>query len=104
MKHKLTIADGIIHRTQILFLDEPTTGIDVASARQLRQLIADLHSAGTSIFLTTYYIKEAERLHLLQDADGPVEGAESDAERSALSGRAARMACSARRPSFLPTV
>lgn len=62
MKRKLTIAAGIIHRPEILFLDEPTTGIDVASARQLRQLIADLHRAGTTIFLTTHYIEEAERL------------------------------------------
>jgi ABC-2 type transport system ATP-binding protein len=62
MKRKLTIAAGIIHSPQILFLDEPTTGIDVASARQIRQLIADLHRAGTTIFLTTHYIEEAERL------------------------------------------
>jgi len=62
MKRKLTIAAGIIHSPQILFLDEPTTGIDVASARQLRQLIADLYRAGTTIFLTTHYIEEAERL------------------------------------------
>jgi ABC-2 type transport system ATP-binding protein len=62
MKRKLTIAAGIIHRPQVLFLDEPTTGIDVASARQIRQLIADLHRAGTTIFLTTHYIEEAERL------------------------------------------
>jgi ABC-2 type transport system ATP-binding protein len=62
MKRKLTIAAGIIHKPQILFLDEPTTGIDVASARQLRQLIADLHRDGTTIFLTTHYIEEAERL------------------------------------------
>jgi ABC-2 type transport system ATP-binding protein len=62
MKRKLTIAAGIIHRPEILFLDEPTTGIDVASARQLRQLIADLHRSGTTIFLTTHYIEEAERL------------------------------------------
>jgi len=62
MKRKLTIAAGIIHRPQILFLDEPTTGIDVASARQLRQLIAELHHAGTTLFLTTHYIEEAERL------------------------------------------
>lgn len=62
MKRKLTIAAGIIHRPQILFLDEPTTGIDVASARQIRQLIADLHRTGTTIFLTTHYIEEAERL------------------------------------------
>jgi ABC-2 type transport system ATP-binding protein len=62
MKRKLTIAAGIIHRPQILFLDEPTTGIDVASARQIRQLISDLNSNGTTIFLTTHYIEEAERL------------------------------------------
>ncbi|MBE0574719.1 MAG: ABC transporter ATP-binding protein [Desulfuromonadales bacterium] len=62
MKRKLTIAAGIIHRPAILFLDEPTTGIDVASARQIRQLIADLNRAGTTIFLTTHYIEEAERL------------------------------------------
>jgi ABC-2 type transport system ATP-binding protein len=43
-------------------LDDPTTGIDVASARQIRQLIAGLHRSGTTIFLTTHYIEEAERL------------------------------------------
>jgi ABC-2 type transport system ATP-binding protein len=62
MKRKLTIAAGIIHNPRILFLDEPTTGIDVAAARQIRQLIADLNVAGTTIFLTTHYIKEAQRL------------------------------------------
>ncbi|MBN1629405.1 MAG: ABC transporter ATP-binding protein [Thermoleophilia bacterium] len=62
MKRKLTIAAGIIHRPKILFLDEPTTGIDVASARQIRQLIADLRRHGTTVFLTTHYIEEAERL------------------------------------------
>lgn len=62
MKRKLTIAAGIIHEPPILFLDEPTTGIDVASARQIRQLIADLNASGTTIFLTTHYIEEAERL------------------------------------------
>jgi ABC-2 type transport system ATP-binding protein len=62
MKRKLTIAAGIIHKPEILFLDEPTTGIDVASARQLRQLIGDLHRNGVTIFLTTHYIEEAERL------------------------------------------
>jgi ABC-2 type transport system ATP-binding protein len=62
MKRKLTIAAGIIHHPQILFLDEPTTGLDVASARQIRHLIANLHGAGTTIFLTTHYIEEAERL------------------------------------------
>ena len=62
MKRKLTIAAGIIHQPEILFLDEPTTGIDVASARQIRQLISEMYRGGTTIFLTTHYIEEAERL------------------------------------------
>ena len=62
MKRKLTIAAGIIHEPEILFLDEPTTGIDVASARQVRGLISELNRQGTTIFLTTHYIEEAERL------------------------------------------
>lgn len=62
MKRKLAIAAGIIHRPHILFLDEPTTGIDVASARQIRQLLGSLNKAWTTIFLTTHYIEEAERL------------------------------------------
>jgi ABC-2 type transport system ATP-binding protein len=62
MKRKLTIAAGIIHKPQILFLDEPTTGIDVANARHIRGLMAELHRTGTTIFLTTHYIEEAERL------------------------------------------
>ena len=62
MKRKLTIAAGIIHNPEILFLDEPTTGIDVESARQIRKMIKNLNDNGTTIFLTTHYIEEAERL------------------------------------------
>ncbi len=62
MKRKLTIAAGIIHEPKILFLDEPTTGIDVESARQIRRMIKELNENGTTIFLTTHYIEDAERL------------------------------------------
>ncbi len=62
MKRKLTLAAGIIHNPPVLFLDEPTTGIDVTSARQIRQLILDLRKSGVTILLTTHYIEEAERL------------------------------------------
>jgi ABC-2 type transport system ATP-binding protein len=62
MKRRLTIAAAIMHSPPILFLDEPTTGIDVAGAREVRRLIAALNEGGTTVFLTTHYIEEAERL------------------------------------------
>lgn len=62
MKRKLTIAAAIIHEPEILFLDEPTSGIDVASARQIRNLLKQLNHNGTTVFMTTHYIEEAERL------------------------------------------
>ena len=62
MKRKLAIAAGIIHRPRVLFLDEPTTGVDVASARQIRKLLGELNESGTTVFMTTHYIEEAERL------------------------------------------
>ena len=62
MKRRLTIAAALIHQPQILFLDEPTTGLDVASARELRALISELNRQGATIFLTTHLIAEAEVL------------------------------------------
>lgn len=62
MRRKLTIAAALIHSPQVLFLDEPTTGIDVESSRQIREMILELKQEGTTIFLTTHYIEEAERL------------------------------------------
>ena len=62
MKRKLTIAAALIHSPKILFLDEPTTGIDVESSRQIRELLLQLKNNGTTIFITTHYIEEAERL------------------------------------------
>lgn len=62
MKRKLTIAAAIIHDPKILFLDEPTTGIDVESARQIRELILHLKNQGKTIFITTHYIEETQRV------------------------------------------
>ena len=62
MRRKLTIAAGIIHKPGMLFLDEPTTGIDVESARQIRQLLLKLKQEGTTVFITTHYIEDAERI------------------------------------------
>jgi ABC-2 type transport system ATP-binding protein len=62
MKRKVTIAAALVHNPLILFLDEPTTGLDVLSARVLRTMIKELNKKGATIFLTTHYIEEAEQL------------------------------------------
>jgi ABC-2 type transport system ATP-binding protein len=62
MKRALTIAAALAHRPPLIFLDEPTTGLDVMSARSLRQMIAGLRDEGVTVFLTTHYLEEAERL------------------------------------------
>ena len=62
MKRTLTIAAALIHEPQLLFLDEPTTGLDVMHARSLRSLIRQLNKRGVTIFLTTHYLEEADLL------------------------------------------
>jgi ABC-2 type transport system ATP-binding protein len=62
LKRRLTIAAALIHHPKILFLDEPTTGLDVMSARGLRKLILESKKKGLTIFLTTHHIPEAETL------------------------------------------
>nr|MBC7243795.1 ABC transporter ATP-binding protein [Chloroflexota bacterium] len=62
MKRALTIAAALAHRPPLLFLDEPTTGLDVISARNSRRMIAALRDEGVTVFLTTHYLEEAEQL------------------------------------------
>ena len=59
LKRRVVLAAALIHSPEILFLDEPTTGLDIMSARVLRELILDLSKHGVTIFLTTHYIEEA---------------------------------------------
>jgi ABC-2 type transport system ATP-binding protein len=62
MKQRLHIARGLLHDPEILFLDEPTIGLDPIGARELRETIAGLHEAGKTILLTTHYMYEADSL------------------------------------------
>jgi ABC-2 type transport system ATP-binding protein len=62
MKQKLHIARGILHRPEVLFLDEPTVGLDPKSSRETRKLVRSLVADGVTIFLTTHYMFEAEEL------------------------------------------
>ncbi|MFN2270584.1 MAG: ATP-binding cassette domain-containing protein [Anaerolineae bacterium] len=62
MRRRLSIAMALIHRPSLLFLDEPTPGLDAQSARAIRDLIRQLNAEGTTVFLTTHQIEEANLL------------------------------------------
>ena len=62
MRQRLHIARGLLHDPEILFLDEPTIGLDPVGARELRDTIGGLHQAGKTILLTTHYMYEADAL------------------------------------------
>ena len=62
MKQRLLIARALLHQPQVLFLDEPTRGLDPGVAREIRAFIAELAHQGVTIFLTTHYMEEADRL------------------------------------------
>lgn len=62
MKQRVLIARALLHRPQIIFLDEPTRGLDPVVAREIRRLVVDLSAQGVTIFLTTHYMEEADEL------------------------------------------
>lgn len=62
LKRRLTIAAALVHNPELIFLDEPTAGLDVPSARALRKLIQNINRRGTTVFLTTHNLAEAEAL------------------------------------------
>lgn len=62
MRRRLDVAASLVHRPPVLFLDEPTTGLDLQSRGELWQMIRELVSDGTTVLLTTQYLEEADRL------------------------------------------
>jgi ABC-2 type transport system ATP-binding protein len=62
MKRRLMIAKALAHEPQILFLDEPTAGVDVELRKDMWQLVRELRASGVTIILTTHYIEEAEQM------------------------------------------
>ncbi|HYE22445.1 MAG TPA: ABC transporter ATP-binding protein [Verrucomicrobiae bacterium] len=61
-KHRFAVASALVNNPQILFLDEPTTGLDPRVRREMWQLIRKLNDEGVTIFITTHYMEEAEYL------------------------------------------
>ena len=62
MKRRVLIGKALAHEPRILFLDEPTAGVDVALRKGMWQIVRDLRSSGVTIILTTHYIDEAEEM------------------------------------------
>lgn len=62
MRRKLDIAMSLVHKPSIIFLDEPTTGLDPQSRRAMWDIVKNLKKSGVTIFLTTQYLEEAEAL------------------------------------------
>jgi len=62
MKRRVMIAKALAHEPNVLFLDEPTAGVDVELRREMWRLVRELREAGATIILTTHYIEEAEHL------------------------------------------
>jgi ABC-2 type transport system ATP-binding protein len=62
MKQRLHLARGLLNDPEVLFLDEPTIGLDPVGARELRVLVRELADSGKTIFLTTHYMFEADAI------------------------------------------
>lgn len=82
MRQRLHIARGLLHDPEILFLDEPTIGLDPVGALELREMIAGLKTAGKTILLTTHYMFEADvlcdRIAVIADGAIVASGTPSD--------------------------
>ncbi|WP_231929979.1 ABC transporter ATP-binding protein [Micromonospora coriariae] len=82
MRQRLHIARGLLHRPRVLFLDEPSIGVDPVAARELRQTVADLAATGTTVLLTTHYMAEADDLcgRIAVIANGTIQALGTPAE------------------------
>jgi ABC-2 type transport system ATP-binding protein len=82
MRRRLDLALALVHRPDVLFLDEPTTGLDITSRTALWREVRALNDEGTTVFLTTQYLEEAEqladRVGIIADGSLVAEGTPAD--------------------------
>jgi ABC-2 type transport system ATP-binding protein len=90
MKQRLHVARGLLHDPQVLFLDEPTIGLDPVGAREVRATIASLTAAGKTVLLTTHYMFEADalcdRIAVISKGNIVAEGTPLDLKRGVAQG------------------
>jgi ABC-2 type transport system ATP-binding protein len=93
MKQRLLIARALLHSPRVLFLDEPTLGLDPGMAREIRSIVAELARSGTTVFLTTHYMEEADSLsHRVAILDrGRIVAMDTPAHLKATQGAAASL-------------
>ena len=84
-RRRLDIAIGLMHRPQLVFLDEPTTGLDPQARAHLWQEVRKLRASGTTVFLTTHYLEEADalcdRLAIIDHGSIVIEGTPDELKR-----------------------
>jgi len=90
MRQRLHIARGLLHDPPVVFLDEPTIGVDPVGARELRATIAQLVEAGKTVLLTTHYMFEADqlcdRIAVISQGDIVAEGTPTDLKANVADG------------------
>ena len=107
MKRRLDLASALVHEPEVLFLDEPTTGLDPASRLTVWDEMRRINERGTTVFLTTQYLEEADqlcdRLAIIDDGRIVREGTPAASRRTCASAGASRATrrwttCSSTRP------
>lgn len=96
-KQRLALGAAILHEPQMLFLDEPTAGVDPISRRAFWDLLYDLAAGGTTIFVTTHYMDEAEHCHQLTfiyDGEIVAQGPPDVIKQTQMQGKVLEVDCS----------